>query len=117
MANEWRVKQYFQNRGPDSSLVTFSSIDDAKTKIGLSTAHTETNGSPTTTYALADSNQTLVATFEFASESDQTTWYNAMDGATWYKAPAGTVYVEYIKVEWLNADGTVSSTASFPFNV
>ena len=114
MANAYRVKQYFRNRGADSSLATFSSVDDAKTKIGLTSAHTDTNGSPTTTYALADSNQTLVATFEFSSESNQTAWYNGMgngDSTVWYNAPSGTT--EYFKVEWLHEDGSVSSISSF----
>jgi len=112
MANEWRVKQHYRNRADDSSLVTFSSVADAQTKIGLTTAHTSTNGSPTTTYALADGDQTLVVTFEFATEADQTTWYNSMGDSTgWYNAPSGTV--EYFKVEWLNPDGSVSATNNF----
>jgi hypothetical protein len=110
MANEYRIKQYFQHTGDDSVLVTFTSTDDAKAKIGLTATHT-TTGSPTVTYALADSNQTLVVTYEFASESDQTTWYASMGSTVWYNPPAGTV--DYIKVEWLHQDGSVSASTSF----
>lgn len=109
MANEWRVRQYYRNRGTDSSIVTFTNVADAQTKIGLSTAHTSTNGSPTVTYSLADSNQTLVVLFEFATEADQTTWYDNMDPG-FYNPPTGTV--EYFKVEWLNPDGSVSHTTN-----
>lgn len=111
MANEWRVKQYFRNRADDSSIVTFTSVADGQSKIGLTEAHTSINGSPTTTYALADSDQTLVATFEFDSEADQTTWYDSMNGTVWYNASSGSV--EYFRVEWLHQDGTVSSTTNF----
>lgn len=110
MANEYRVKQYFQYTGDDSALVTFTSTDDAKTKIGLTATHT-TTGSPTVTYALTDSDQTLAVTYEFASESDQTTWYESMNGTEWYNPPSGTV--SYKKAEWLHPDGSVSATTSF----
>jgi len=112
MANEYRVKQYFQHIGEDSSLTTFTNIEDAKTKIGLTTAHTNTNGSPTTSYVLADSNQTLVVTYEFDSEANQTTWYNAM-ASTWYVPSVGSV--KYVKVEWLYPDGSVSATTNFTY--
>ena len=113
MANAWRIKQYFRHRGTDSSITTFSNVADAQTKIGLTSAHTSTNGSPSTTYALADSDQTLVVTYEFSSLSNQTTWYNAMSGTTWFSAPDGEGTSEYFKVEWLHQDGSISSTTSF----
>ena len=112
MASEYKVKQYFRNRADDSSLVTFSSVADAQTKIGLTSTHT-TTGNPTITYALEDSSQTLVATFEFASQSDQDTWYASMgndDSTVWYNPPSGTV--EYFKAEWLHPDGSASHTAN-----
>ena len=78
MANAWRVKQYYRGRGSDSSLVTFSSVDDAKTKIGLKNAHL-TTGSPTVTYALEDSGQSLVVTFEFEGEANFEKAQNHLD--------------------------------------
>jgi len=111
MAYGWKVKQYFRNRIPsDNSLVTFSSVADAQSKINLTSAHTSTNGSPTTTYALADSDQTLVVTYEFSSLDNQTTWYNAMSGTNWYSATEGSI--EYFKVEWLNHNGDVGATTN-----
>ena len=109
MANAWRVKQYYRGRGSDSSLVTFSSVDDAKTKIGLTNAHL-TTGSPTVTYGLLDSDQTLVVTFEFSSEANQTTWYNSMaaDSVAWC-SPASGVTAEYVRADWLNQDGSLSA--------
>lgn len=110
MSNEYKIKQYFQHTGDDSILATFTSTDDAKTKIGLTSTHT-TTGSPIVTYELSDSNQTLAVTYEFASESDQNTWYASMEGTVWYNPPAGTV--NYIKAEWLHADGSVSASTTF----
>lgn len=110
MANAYRVKQYLQHLGEDSSLSTFTDVEDAKIKIGLSSSHTGTNGNPTTSYALSNGNQTLVVTYEFASEDDQNTWYDAMTG-TWYVPSVGSV--NYIKVEWLHEDGTISATTNF----
>ena len=69
MAANYKHKQYFRVRGDDSSLKTFSSIDNAKELIGFSTAWN--TSSPTKTEALADSDQTLVITYEFDSKDDQ----------------------------------------------
>lgn len=114
MANAWRVKQYYRGRGSDSSLVTFSSVDDAKTKIGLKNAHL-TTGSPTVTYALEDSGQSLVVTFEFEGEANQTSWYNSMaaDSLTWCNPSSGWGSVEYYRADWLNQDGSISSKKNF----
>ena len=79
MAAQYKHKRYFRLRGSDSSLKTFSSTSDANTKIGFKSVFN--TSSPTKTEALADSGQTLVVTYEFDSDSDQTAFKNAVDGA------------------------------------
>ena len=63
MANAYRHKRYFRLRNDDSSLATFTDVDNAKTKIGFRSAFD--TSSPTTTFALADSDTTLIVTYEF----------------------------------------------------
>ena len=81
MATAFKHKRYFKvATQPDGSAwLTFSSTDDAKAKIGFKACWSE--GTPTTTYALADSDTTLVCTYEFGSASDQTTFKSAVDAA------------------------------------
>ena len=127
MAVQYKHKRYFRVRGVDSSVRTFSSISDANTKIGFKSVYN--TSSPSKTEALADSDQTLVVTYEFDSDSDQTAFKNAVDGSwgdstspftpatdtTAYDGEASfTVpyYVEHFKTEWLNQDGSVSSTTN-----
>tara|TARA_E500000178_G_scaffold354484_1_gene423601 strand:+ start:2074 stop:2412 length:339 start_codon:yes stop_codon:yes gene_type:complete len=112
MAAQWKHKRYFRVRGSDSSLKTFSSTADANSKIGFKSVYS--TSSPTKTEALADSDQTLVVTYEFDSESDQTAFNSAIHGA-WSDStspftPADdTDTVENFKTEWLHADGSISS--------
>ena len=115
MAAEWRHKRYFRLRGSDTNLKTFSSTADANTKLGFTSVWN--TSSPTKTEALADSDQTLVVTYEFDSEADQTAFKNAVDGgygdSTSPFAPAtDTDLSENFKTEWLHKDGSVSSTAN-----
>ena len=49
MAAQWKHKRYFKLMGSDSSLVTFSSVADAKTKIGFTSVFD--TSSPTKTEA------------------------------------------------------------------
>lgn len=115
MANAYRVRQYFQKSDGASDITEFSSIDSAKTDVGLSATHLS-SGSPTVTYSTSNQNgdsgpfYELVVTYEFASEADQTTWYNAMESANWFTG--SNIY--YSKVEWLNEDGSVSATRNYP---
>jgi len=115
MAAQYKHKRYFRVRGSDSSLKTFSSTADANTKIGfLSVFNTS---SPTKTEALADSGQTLIVTYEFDSESDQTAFKNAIDATfvdstALFNPPTSGDVVEHFKTEWLHQDGSVSSTAN-----
>ena len=109
MAAEWKHNRYFRLRNLDSSLQTFTSVDDAKTLCNLNDTLYST-GNPTRTYALADGDQGLKMTMEFDSEADQTSFVTAATNA-WTD---GTVMfadgVEVYKHEWLNADGTISVT-------
>ena len=115
MAAQWKHKRYFRVRGSDSSLKTFSSTSDANTKIGFTSVYS--TNTPTKTEALADSDQTLVVTYEFGSEADQTGFKSAVDGA-WadssspFSPADATDSVEHFKTEWLHADGTVSATTN-----
>jgi hypothetical protein len=115
MSAEWKHKRYFRVIGADSSIKTFSSTTDANTKIGFTSVWN--TSSPTKTEALADTDQTLVVTYEFDSESDQTAFKSAIDSA-WEDssspfAPADSSdTVEHFKTEWLHKDGTVSSTTN-----
>jgi|TARA_R110002074_G_scaffold167172_5_gene328144 hypothetical protein len=115
MAAEWKHKRYFRVRGSDSSLKTFSSTSDANTKIGFTSVYS--TSSPTKTEALADSDKTLVVTYEFDNISEQTAFKSAIDGA-WsdstspFNPATDTDTVEHFKTEWLNADGSVSSTTN-----
>ena len=127
MSVKYKHKRYFRCRTAEHrAVVTFSSTSDANTKIGFKSVFN--TSSPTKTEALADSGQTLVVTYEFDNESDQTAFKNAVDGAwgdstspfspatdtTAYDGEASFTppyYVEHFKTEWLAQDGsTVSAT-------
>ena len=116
MANAFRHKRYFRLRNDDSSLATFTDVDNAKTKIGFRSAFN--TSSPTTTFALADSDTTLVVTYEFDNKDDQDAFKAAVDAlmddstTPWNEY---TGYAQHFKTEWLHKDGSVSST-SFPMN-
>ena len=115
MAANWKHKRYFRVRGSDSSLKTFSSTADANTKIGFTSVYS--TNTPTKTEALADSDQTLVVTYEFSSQADQDAFKSAIDGA-WgdssspFSPADSSDTVEHFKTEWLHADGTVSGTTN-----
>tara|TARA_X000000950_G_C13676288_1_gene562058 strand:+ start:25 stop:786 length:762 start_codon:yes stop_codon:yes gene_type:complete len=79
MSALYKHKRYFRVRALDSSLKTFSSTADANTKIGFTSVWN--TSSPTKTEVLADSNQTLVVTYEFETEADQAAFESAIDGA------------------------------------
>jgi hypothetical protein len=112
MAAEFKHHRYFRLRNDDSSLQTFTSVDDAKTRCALNDTLYNT-GNPTRTYALADSDQGLKMTMEFDSLADQDSFITAASNA-WTD---GTVMfasgVEVYKHEWLHPDGTVSDTTNF----
>ena len=117
MAAEYKHKRYFRVRASDSSLVTFTSTADANTKIGFKSVYS--TSSPTKTEALADSNQTLVVTYEFSSQDAQTAFKNAVDAVwddsttPWTVASTDNAFrVEHFKTEWLHNDGSVSSTTN-----
>ena len=125
MAASYKHKRYFRCRTAEGrNIVTFSSTSDANTKIGFKSVYN--TSSPTKTEALADSGQTLVVTYEFDNESDQTAFKNAVDGAwgesaspfspaedtdAWDGEASFTAhyFVEHFKTEWLAQDGTTVS--------
>ena len=126
MAAEYKHKRYFRVRQQGSeggaatdggSIRTFSSTADANTKIGFTSVWN--TSSPTKAEELADSGQTLVVTYEFNSDSDQTAFKNAIDTAfvndgdahVW-KPATDSDHVQHFKTEWLHADGSVSVTAN-----
>lgn len=99
-------------------LISFSDTNDAQTKIGFKSCYTA--GSPTTTYALADSNTTLVVTYEFDNATNQTAFKDAID-AEWgdyangelpWNGDDSTQAPEHFKTEWLHKDGSVSNTTN-----
>ena len=115
MAAEYRHKRYFRVRVSDSSLDTFSSTADANTKIGFTSVYS--TSSPTKTEALADSDKTLVVTYEFNDESERTAFKSAVDGAysdstSPFNPADGTDRAEHFKTEWLNKDGSISNTTN-----
>lgn len=116
MANAYKHKRYFQihEEQPDSSLAakTFSGTTaEAYAEFSFSSAWD--TSSPTKTMAFADTNTTLVVTYEFDNESDQTAFKTAVDSAyTAVTAWTSGKYVKHIKTEWLHEDGTVSATTS-----
>ena len=112
MAAAYKHHRYFRLRNDDSSLQTFTSLDDAKTRCALNDTLYDT-GNPIRTYALADSDQGLKMTMEFDSLADQESFITAASNA-WTD---GTVMfasgVEVYKHEWLHEDGSIGSVADF----
>ena len=117
MANEFKHKRYFRLiNNEDSSKITFTSVEDAQTKIGFRDVWNTSN--PTKTFALADSDTTLIVTYEFDSKDDQDAFKAAVDAlmddsSTPWDEYSG--YAQHFKTEWLHKDGSVSST-SYPMN-
>ena len=119
MSAEYKHKRYYRVRGSDSTLKTFSSTSNANTIIGFRDVYD--TSSPTKTYALADSDKTLVVTHEFNTEDEQTAFKAAvdtlMDDSSTPWNPDADVdgqggWVEFFKTEWLHKDGSVSDTTN-----
>ena len=116
MAEAYKHKRYFRVRGVDSTVRTFSSISDAKTKIGFKSVYDIS--SPIKSEELADNGQTLVVTYEFESDPEQSAFNDAVDG-TWgesttpFSPEIDTDTVEHFKTEWLHKDGSISATRFF----
>ena len=112
MAIEYKHKEYFQRRMADSSIYTFTSVADAQTKCAFHNTFL-TDQTPTITYALEDSDQTLVVTFEFADDTKQEAWKTAVTNLTDSSTAWHAGDIEFNKIEWLHQDGSVSDTATF----
>jgi hypothetical protein len=116
MAAAYKHKRYFRVIREDSTIVTFSDISNAQTLIGFKPVFQ--TSSPLVTYALEDANQTLVATYEFNSDAEQTAFKSAIDTAWTSECPfvARTTtfraQVIHFKTTWLHADGSISATTS-----
>ncbi len=117
MAVHYKHKRYFQIHefyGDDSTRMPKSftgTTAQAYAEFSFSSAFD--TSSPTKTLAFEDSNKTLVVTYEFSSESDQTAFKNAVDtaygnGTMW----ANDKPIMHTKTEWLHKDGSVSATSS-----
>lgn len=111
MAKQYQHKRYYkQYNNTTSSYETFSSTDDAQTKLGFGSCFD--TSSPTKTYSLEDSGQTLVVKYELNSDAEQTAFKDAIDNA-WVAGTAFTSFTEslkvyHVKTEWLNSDDTVA---------
>jgi hypothetical protein len=129
MSIEYRHRRYFRIRFNDNSLYNFISISDANTKIDFKPCWATSN--PKKIEELADLNQTFMVTYEFNNDAEQIAFKKAIDSA-WnvdtsddsiesallarmynsnpWKGNSSTQIVEQFKTEWLNADGSISST-------
>lgn len=111
MAAAYKHKRYFRVIGEDSTISTFSNISNAQTLIGFKPVFQ--TSSPSITYALEDANQTLVATYEFNSNDEQTAFKSAIDTAwTSDNGPFTGTRVVHFKTIWLHADGSISATTN-----
>ncbi len=117
MAVQYKHKRYFEiheQTGDDSTKEAKAftgTTAQAYAEFSFSSAWD--TSSPTKTLAFENSNKTLVVTYEFANESQQTAFKNAVDtaygnGTMW----ANNKLIKHTKTEWLHQDGSVSSTAS-----
>ena len=119
MADSFRHKRYFQlieylgDSTADGTKKTFTgTAEEAYNELSLPAVWN--TSSPTKTYSLADSNTSVVVTFEFDNESDQTAFKTAIDNA--YDANTGFAdggpHVIHIKTEWLTTDGDIGFTST-----
>lgn len=114
MAVEYKHNEYFRRRlddgGDTVDLYTFTSVADALEKCAFHNTFL-TDQTPAVTYALEDSSQTFKVTFEFDDSAKQEAWKTAVSNLT----DGGTAWhaddIEWLKIEWLNADGSVSATS------
>ena len=84
MANAYKHIRYFEVHGAstpeaDGTRITFTSVDDAKTKIGFKSVWN--TSSPTITEELADGTNQLKVTYEFDNIDQETAFKSAVDGA------------------------------------
>ena len=116
MATEYKHKEYFRRHvtsggedSKDSSIDTFTNVADAQTKCAFHNTFL-TNQTPTVTYALEDTDQTLVVTFEFDDNTKQEAWKTAVTNLAGGSTAWHAGDIEWFKVEWLHPDGSVSAT-------
>lgn len=116
MAAQYKHKRYWElhtiNADSSWSAKTFSGTT-AEAYAEFSFPAVWNTGSPTITHAFADSNATLVVTYEFADEASQTSFKNAIDSAYGDDSalPSGKI-IKHTKTEWLHQDDSVSATST-----
>jgi hypothetical protein len=114
MAAQYKHKRYWElhqmNADSSWSAKTFTGTT-AEAYAEFSFPSVWNTGSPTITYAFADSNATLVVTYEFADEASQTSFKTAVDTAYGNDSAIGAnKIVKHKKTEWLHQDDSVSAT-------
>lgn len=77
MATEFTHNERFKRILADGSWYKFTSTTDAQAKCGFHNTYLTSN-SPTVTYDLEDSGQTLKVTLEFTSGNAQQAWWTAV---------------------------------------
>ena len=118
MAANYKHKRYFRCiSDSDSSAVTFTAAGDWANYIKFNAAFN--TSSPTKTYALDDSNKTLVITYEFDTADQETAFKSAIDNfwknnSSPFIGAADNHFVDHCKTVWYNADGSVSASTDNP---
>lgn len=118
MAANYKHKRYFRCiSDSDSSAVTFTAAGDWANYIKFNAAFN--TSSPTKTYALEDSNKTLVITYEFDTADQETAFKSAIDNfwknnSSPFIGAADNHFVDHCKTVWYNADGSVSASTDNP---
>jgi hypothetical protein len=111
--SNWKHKRYFKmyTSSAADTLVTHSGTAE-ETWNGWSMPAVWNTNSPTKSYSLEDSNQTLVVTFEFASEDDQTSFKSAIDSAYDAGTAFPQLYIKHTKTEWIDDADSVGTTTN-----
>ena len=114
MATKYSHRRYYRIRNNSGDLLTFMNTEDANSKINFRLGW-ETCA-PKVTDNLEQNNQVLCKTFTFATHEDQVKFKQVVDelwhtGNPWLGSDAGKV--EYMKVEWLHQDGSLSRKTEF----
>ena len=120
MAQEFMHKRYFQlfsewdeadgddktwSSLPDKTAMTFTSTPQQVHDNLFQFPSVWNTNSPTKSYALEDSNQTLVVTYEFDTADDEAGFKTAVETAYTDKNAFASQDIKHIRTEWYNASG------------
>jgi hypothetical protein len=124
MESQWWHKRYYKQYNHETSAyVTFANTTEANTALAFGLVFDTASKTET----LEDSGQTLVVTYKFNSQAEETEFKNAVDTAwangthwsgTTTKGNSLTEKVlenRHTKTEWLNPDGSISATTETIF--